>query len=58
MSLSEAVSTPGGDFSNCLKVKETSPLEPGVCENKIYAPGIGLVQDGPLQLTHHGFFLR
>ena len=53
-SISETVKTPAGSFKNCLKTKETTPLEPGT-EYKLYAPGIGLVQDGKLKLVKHGF---
>lgn len=37
--------TPAGTFKNCLRTKETSPLEPDVVEFKTYAPGIGLISD-------------
>jgi len=50
-SLTESVETPAGKFTNCLKTKETTPLEKGTTEYKLYAPGIGLVQDGDLLLT-------
>jgi len=43
LSVTETVSVPAGDFSNVLKTLESSPLEPGVLENKLYAPGIGNV---------------
>lgn len=33
-----------GTFYNCLKTAEYTVLEPGVIENKWYAPGIGLIQ--------------
>ena len=46
--------TPAGKFAHCFKVKETTPLESGT-EYKLYAPGIGLVQDGNLKLVKHGF---
>ncbi len=46
--------TPAGTFKNCLKIKETTPLEPDVKEYKIYAPGIGLIKDGDLLLTKYG----
>jgi hypothetical protein len=52
--LSETVKTPAGEFKNCLKVEETTPLEPGVKEYKYYAAGIGLVQDGSLKLVKYG----
>lgn len=54
VSLSESVKTPAGEFKNCRKVEETTPLEPGVKEYKLYAPGIGLIQDGDLKLMKHG----
>jgi hypothetical protein len=54
VSLSETVKTPAGEFTNCLKLKETTPLEPGVTDYKYYAPGIGMVQDGSLRLATFG----
>lgn len=54
VSLTETCQTPAGTFANCMKVKETSPLDfwsflrPGY---KMHAPGIGLVQDEDLVLT-------
>jgi len=38
------VSVPAGTFTSCVQVKETSPLENG-SSRKIYAPGVGLIQD-------------
>jgi len=54
LSVSETVKTPAGVFKNCLKVVETTPLEPRNKEYKYYAPGIGLVQDGKLKLVKYG----
>lgn len=54
VSLSETVKTPAGEFKNCLKVEETTPLEPGIKEYKYYAAGVGLVQDGSLKLVKYG----
>lgn len=54
VSQTETVKTPAGEFKNCLKIKETTPLEPGHDEFKRYAPGIGLIQDGSLKLVKHG----
>jgi len=51
VSVSERVTTPAGTFENCLKTEETTPLEPGDKEYKLYAPGVGLVRDGPLVLV-------
>ena len=55
VAVKETLKTPAGTFSNCLKIKETTPLEKGAREYKIYAPGIGLVKDGKLLLTGHGY---
>ena len=54
ISLTETVKTPAGEFKNCLKIKETTPLEPGVTDYKYYTPGIGLVQDGSMKLVKFG----
>lgn len=54
VAITETVKTAAGVFKNCLKTKETTPIEPGT-EYKLYAPDIGLVQDGKLKLVKHGF---
>jgi hypothetical protein len=41
--LGEAVSVPQGSFTGCLRTEDFTPLEPGVAEDKYYAPGIGFV---------------
>ena len=51
----EMLETPADTFTKCLKVEETTPLEPDTIEYKIYAPGIGLIKDEELLLTHYGF---
>ena len=51
LSLDAVVKTPIGTFKNCLKTEETTPLEPGDREFKLYAPGVGLLQDGSAQLV-------
>jgi hypothetical protein len=43
LALAETVTTPFGTFTGCLKTEDFTPLEPGVLENKFYAPGVGLV---------------
>ena len=53
VSLSGTLKTPAGDFTNVLKIDESSPLEPLVKESKYYARGIGLIQDGSLKLTKY-----
>lgn len=55
VSAAETMKTPAGEFKDCLKVEETTPMEPDNKEYKYYAPGIGLVRDGGLLLTKHGF---
>jgi uncharacterized membrane protein YkoI len=54
LSLSESAETPAGKFEHCLKTEETSPLEPGVRENKLYAPGVGLLLEGGAKLVKYG----
>lgn len=44
---------PAGTFRQCVKVRETSPLEPGQTSIKRYCPGIGLVTDGPIRLVDY-----
>jgi len=54
LSASDQCSTPAGVFEECLVLRETTPLEPRIAEQKIYAPGIGLVQDQALRLVSYG----
>ncbi len=43
-SVTATESSPGGScVDNCLQTRDFTPLEPGVAENKYYAPGIGLI---------------
>ena len=41
---------PAGTYEDCVKVKETTPLEPGDVSIKMYCPGVGLVFDDGLEL--------
>jgi hypothetical protein len=43
--------TPAGTFKNCIKVEETSGIDPNDKGHKTYAPGVGLIQDEDLLLT-------
>ena len=36
---------PYGDLTDLLETEDSSPLEPGVVERKLYARGIGLVRE-------------
>jgi hypothetical protein len=40
-SLTQTVHVPTGTYHNCLKSKETTPLETDLLEFKFYAPGVG-----------------
>lgn len=39
----ETVTVPAGTFTNCIRTRDTTPIEPGNIEEKVYAPGVGLV---------------
>ena len=54
ISINDSLTVPAGAMRNVLKVRETTPLEPGTSEYKYYAREIGLLQDGSLKLTRHG----
>ena len=53
ISVNDSLNTPAGIYTNCVKIEETSPLEPGSKGYKVYAPGIGLIKDGSLLLIEH-----
>jgi len=55
ISTSDRVTTPAGVFENSLRTRESSPIDPGVFGEKVYAPGIGLVEDGGLKLVRYGY---
>lgn len=52
--LDERVTVPAGEFTSCLRVRETNPLEHGEEEYKLYAPGVGLLVDENLKLVRYG----
>ena len=55
VSVVETLKTPAGELKGCLKLAETTPLEPFAREAKLYAPGVGLIKDGSLILVEYGF---
>jgi hypothetical protein len=55
VSLTDTCKTPAGTFKQCMKVKETTAMDPKVTEYKYHAPGIGLVRDQDVRLVKHGF---
>ena len=54
VSVTGTMKVPAGSFTNVLRVEETTPLERGEREYKLYASGVGLLQDGSLTLTAYG----
>jgi len=58
VSVDESTKTPAGIFNHCVRIEETTPLEPDEKEYKTYAPGIGLIEDGTLTLVKYGFLKR
>lgn len=51
VSLTDQLVTPAGTFDGCLRMRETTPLEPLVSDTKVYARNVGIVKDGSLLLT-------
>jgi hypothetical protein len=49
------VNTDAGIFHDCVRVRETTPLEPGHVSIKKYCPRVGLVEDGSAKLADFGF---
>ena len=43
--------TAAGSFDHCVQVRETTPLEPGAEDFKMYCAGVGLVSDGFSELV-------
>jgi hypothetical protein len=46
------VKTPAGTFTNANIVRDYNPLD-GSKDSKVYAPGVGLILDGPLELISY-----
>jgi hypothetical protein len=55
ISLNETLTTPAGTFEQCLMTQEGSALKRKEKEFKLYAQGIGLLQDGDMLLVKYGF---
>jgi hypothetical protein len=45
----ETVTVPFGTYNNCLRTADGSPIEPDADENKLYAPGVGVVLEIDLE---------
>ena len=44
LALGESASVPFGDFTDCLRTRDFTPLEPDKVEEKLYCRGVGQVQ--------------
>ncbi len=55
VSMTGTMKTPDGNFTNVLKIEETTPVEIKDKEFKYYAPGVGLIKDENLLLVKYGF---
>lgn len=51
LALNQTVTTPAGTFSDCVRIRETSAIEKGLVDEKVYARGVGLVKDGEFLLV-------
>lgn len=52
LSLDETVTVPAGTFTNCLKTRDKSAIDPELDEFKYYCPGVGnvLVEEGDVRV--------
>jgi hypothetical protein len=57
LSLNAKVNVPHGRYTNALRTREWTPLEPGVIDNKYYAHGIGEVFEGTVKGGNERFEL-
>ena len=58
LSLNASVSVPYGNFSNVIKTKEFSALEPDVVENKYYVANVGDIKEKTLKGSKEGIVLE
>jgi hypothetical protein len=49
LSVNARIAVPYGSFEHAIRTKETSPLEPGIVDNKYYVRGIGEVFEGSVK---------
>ena len=54
MAVNERAVVPAGTFEKCVRVVETSPLEKGVRDTKVYCPSVGMVKDAEMSLVKFG----
>lgn len=58
ISLDGKFETRAGTFDSCLKTQEGSAIKTGEKEWKMYARGVGLIQDEDMLLVTHGFIKK
>jgi hypothetical protein len=44
-SVTDTAVTPSGEYDGVVRIKHTSPLDPGTTAQRAYAPGVGLVSE-------------
>ena len=49
LQLGGTITVPAGAFSDTIVTEDWTPLEPDQLEHKTYAPGIGVVAEGPIE---------
>jgi hypothetical protein len=57
LSLNDNVTVPNGSYSNVIKTKEFSALEPDVIEQKYYAANVGDIKEKTLKGSKEGIEL-
>jgi hypothetical protein len=57
LSLATRVSTPGASSRHAMLTRETTPIEPGVVDHKVYVRGIGTVREETIRGGHERFQL-
>jgi hypothetical protein len=57
LSLNAKVTVPYARYTNALRTREWTPLEPGVIDNKYYVHGIGEVFEGTMKGGNERFEL-
>ncbi len=56
--MNDLVRTAVREFTNCIKIEQTTPLEQARKETSYYARGVGLVQRDSMKLIRHGKLSR
>lgn len=49
LGLGETVTVPAGTFTDCIRIEDTTPLEPDVEEHKFFCPDVGVVLEVDLE---------